>query len=211
MSSTMPFIQTTPRFRRCQRITNLSVTRNSVEIEPTVTRSKVLEKLVSSAFIITAFGNEVKAYPQPNYSYEGRGGPTYLTEPTPEFLDNEKKADVFRREQLAMKQEFKRVLDEFTSISYSGGKEDEETTKKLIASIEKLISLVKRQQGLPSGIQKESVYKLVRTKKKEGVWPTSVEYVYVNTLSFRSYIIFIDCVITFNGSFSFLQLSGFET
>ncbi len=139
----------------------------------------MIQNIVSGSLLLTALGEKAHAYPQPNYSYEGRGGPTYLTEPTQEFLDNEKKAESFRREQLALKQEFKRVLEEFSAISYSGGKEDDDTTKKIIDTLEKLTSLVKSQQGLPSGIQKEAVYKLVRAKKKEGVWPTSCEYRYV--------------------------------
>jgi len=170
-------IKHTPCFNRLHGTTSLDVKMNKAE-EPTVSRSKILHHfLATSVLLTTSLVEKAQAYPQPNNSYEGRS--IYLTEPTAEFLENEKKADIFRREQLVLKQEFKRVLDDFTSTSYSGGKEDEETTKKLIAQLESMISLIKSQQGLPSGIQKEAVFKLVRAKKKEGIWPTSCEYTYV--------------------------------
>jgi hypothetical protein len=143
-----------------------------------VSRSLVLQTLkglLSSSILLSWSNSPVTAYPQPNYSYEGR--PTYLTEPTEEFQDNEKRADSFRREQLRLKEEFKAVLDDFVSTSYSSTVgEEESVTKKLIADMESMTSWIKAQQGLPVGIKKESLYKMIRAKKKEGIWPTSCEY-----------------------------------
>ena len=98
---------------------------------------------------------------------------TYLTEPTDEFKANEEKAMAFRREQLAIKGKF---VDNLARITNASGEED------LVKDMKDLIALVKKTEGLPSGIKKDDIVKQIRAKKAKGFWPTSVEYEYQNLI-----------------------------
>ena len=94
--------------------------------------------------------------------------PTYLTEPTDEFKANEAKAMEFKRQQLLIKKEFVTVLDRLVTEP-----NDEEA---LVKDLTELKMLVAKTGGLPLGIKKEEVFKMIRTKKAKGFWPTAVEY-----------------------------------
>ena len=94
----------------------------------------------------------------------------YLTEPTEEFKASEKQRDEFRRSQLLLKKSFTTVLDRFTFES--------KTDLQFIADLKELRSLVVRTEGLPLGIKKEELVKIIRAKKAKGYWPTDVEIAY---------------------------------
>ena len=93
--------------------------------------------------------------------------PTYLTEPTDEFKQNEAKAMEFKRQQLLIKKEFVAAVDKL--IAESNNEE------ALVADIKDIQMLVKKAQGLPLGIKKEELFKSIRSKKAKGYWPTAVE------------------------------------
>jgi hypothetical protein len=93
--------------------------------------------------------------------------PMYLAEPTDEFKENEAKAMAFKREQLALKKEFMAALEGFTAKP-----NDEEA---LAGGIKDLQMLVKKDRGMPAGIVKDDMVKIIRAKKAKGFWPTSVE------------------------------------
>lgn len=96
--------------------------------------------------------------------------PMYLTEPTDEFKDSEAKAAEFKRQQLAAKKAFTTALDKLVAES-----NDEDA---LIKDLKDIQALVAKTGGLPQGIKKEEMYKIIRTKKAEGFWPTAVEVAY---------------------------------
>lgn len=104
------------------------------------------------------------SYPEPSFA-EAR--PTYLTEPTAEFKENEQKAAAFKKQQLEQKQKFLAVLDKLTKE----GNDEAALEKDLID----LRQLVIETQGLPLGIKKDELFKIIRTKKSKGFWPTKVE------------------------------------
>jgi hypothetical protein len=93
--------------------------------------------------------------------------PTYLIEPTQEFLVNEEKAMVFKRAQLAIKKEFTTILERLVS------EPDDEAL--LVKDLKDLKALIAKTGGLPLGIQKVDMFKMIRTKKAKGFWPTDVE------------------------------------
>jgi hypothetical protein len=92
----------------------------------------------------------------------------WLTEPTEDFKANEAKAMEFKRGQLAIKAEFNKVLERFTS--------DSNTEDQLVTDLTDLRMLVKKTGGLPLGIKKEELVKIIRRKKAAGFWPVPVEY-----------------------------------
>lgn len=92
---------------------------------------------------------------------------TYLTEPTEEFKESERQRMEFRKKQLVLKGEFVKVLARLTSES--------STEEALVADLKELRSLVTQTGGLPLGIKKEEMYKVIRSKKAKGFWPTNVE------------------------------------
>ena len=92
---------------------------------------------------------------------------TYLTEPTDEFKESEKQRMEFRKAQLELKGEFVKVLARLTT--------DSKTEEELVNDLKELRALVVRTGGLPQGIKKEDMYKIVRGKKAKGFWPTDVE------------------------------------
>lgn len=93
--------------------------------------------------------------------------PTYLTEPTDEFKANEAKAMEFKRQQLLIKKEFQTALDRLIA--------EQNDEDALVKDLTDLQTLVARTGGLPSGIKKDEVFKMIRSKKAKGFWPTPVE------------------------------------
>jgi len=73
----------------------------------------------------------------------------------------------FRKKQLAQKAQFVKVLARLTGES--------STEEELVNDLVELRALVKETQGLPLGIKKEDMYKVIRSKKAKGFWPTNVE------------------------------------
>ena len=94
----------------------------------------------------------------------------YLTEPTEAFKESERQRDEFRRKQLVQKKKFNTVLDRFT---FESKKEEE-----FINDLKELKYLVIETEGLPLGIKKDELVKIIRAKKAKGFWPTDVEYNY---------------------------------
>jgi hypothetical protein len=96
--------------------------------------------------------------------------PMYLTEPTDEFKASEAKAMEFKRQQLAIKKEFASVVDRFLEES-----DDADALQKDLNAMQ---GLVAKTGGLPLGIKKEELFKIIRSKKAKGFWPTPVEIAY---------------------------------
>lgn len=96
--------------------------------------------------------------------------PEYLTEPTEAFKESERQRDEFRRNQLIVKKKFTSVLDRLTFEST--------TEAELVNDLDELRALVITTGGLPLGIKKEELVKIVRAKKAKGFWPTNVEISY---------------------------------
>ena len=92
---------------------------------------------------------------------------TYLTEPTEEFKESERQRMEFRKKQLVLKGEFVKVLVRLTGES--------STEEELVKDLTELRNLVVATGGLPLGIKKEDMYKVIRGKKAKGFWPTNVE------------------------------------
>ena len=93
--------------------------------------------------------------------------PMYLTEPTAEFKENEAKAADFKRQQLMAKKELMTALDKLLA--------EPDNEEALVKDLKDIQSLIAKVGGLPLGIKKEDMYKMIRTKKAKGFWPTSVE------------------------------------
>lgn len=103
----------------------------------------------------------------------------YLTEPTEEFKESERLREDFRRKQLEIKREFNKVLDRLTFEST--------TEDQLINDLVDLKKLVIYTEGLPLGIKREELVKIIRAKKAKGFWPTNVEIAYQNLTREISY------------------------
>jgi hypothetical protein len=99
--------------------------------------------------------------------------PSYLTEPTSEFVENEKKAAAFRAINLQKKKTFLTRLDLITTAP-----NDEST---LTTALDEMRRQVKADNGLPIGITKEMVVKTCRRRKSLKYWPTNVEIAYVDS------------------------------
>uniref|UniRef100_A0A7S2IAH0 RxLR effector protein n=1 Tax=Helicotheca tamesis TaxID=374047 RepID=A0A7S2IAH0_9STRA len=94
----------------------------------------------------------------------------YLSDPTEEFKESERQRAEFRRAQLEIKKKFDVVLTRLTTES--------KTEEELVTDLKELKGLVTSTGGLPLGIKKDDLVKLVRSKKAKGFWPTDVEYSY---------------------------------
>ena len=92
---------------------------------------------------------------------------TYLTEPTEDFKESERQRMEFRKKQLTLKGGFVKVLARLTGEST--------TEEELVGDLKELKSLVTDTGGLPLGIKKEDMFKVIRSKKAKGFWPTNVE------------------------------------
>ncbi|KAL9185041.1 hypothetical protein ACHAXT_002818 [Thalassiosira profunda] len=104
---------------------------------------------------------------------------TYLTEPTEDFKESERQRMEFRKKQLVLKGEFVKVLARLTGES--------STEEQLVTDLTELRKLVVETGGLPLGIKKEDMYKVIRSKKAKGFWPTNVEIAYQGLKSEVSY------------------------
>jgi hypothetical protein len=96
--------------------------------------------------------------------------PMYLSEPTEEFKANEAKAMEFKRAQLAIKKEFNTALDKFLQEPNDEG--------AIVKDLKDLQGLIAKSGGLPLGIKKEELFKMIRSKKAKGYWPTNCEIAY---------------------------------
>lgn len=96
--------------------------------------------------------------------------PMYLSEPTDEFKANEAKAMEFKRAQLARKKEFTTVLDRFLAES------DNEAA--IVKDLKDMQNLIAKAGGLPLGIKKDELFKMIRSKKGKGFWPVQCEISY---------------------------------
>ena len=137
----------------------LSMKSNPEDRTPT-NRRETLSFLASTAAAALSFSSSPVQAREPL--------PTYLTEPTDEFKESERQRDEFRRAQLQIKGKFTVVLDRFTKES--------STEEALRKDINELQDLVIATSGLPLGIKKDDLVKIIRAKKAKGFWPTSVEY-----------------------------------
>jgi hypothetical protein len=142
-----------------QRATPLFATSENGNVS---NRRQALTNLLTSASLsFTLFSNVLPAH---------AARPEYLTEPTDEFKESERQRDEFRRKQLVIKKKFNTVLDRLTFESQS--------EQELIADLKELRSLVIDTEGLPLGIKKDELIKIIRAKKAKGFWPTNVEIAY---------------------------------
>ena len=91
----------------------------------------------------------------------------YLTEPTDEFKENEAKAAAFKRQQLLAKKDFMAALEKLMGES--------DDADALVADLKTIKGLVATIGGLPLGIKKDELFKMIRSKKAKGFWPTPVE------------------------------------
>jgi hypothetical protein len=105
--------------------------------------------------------------------------PMYLTEPTAEFKASEAKAMEYKRAQLAVKKEFNDVLEAFLA------EVNDET--KLVKGLKALQGVIAKNGGLPLGVKKEELFKIIRSKKAKGYWPTPVEVAYQSLKAEISY------------------------
>lgn len=109
-------------------------------------------------------------------TYEPTPGkrPTYLTEPTSEFLENESKASAFKQANLLKKKKFVSNMDLLATLP-----NDE---KQLAAAFDDMRRQVKAEGGLPIGVTKDEVVKAARRRKSLKFWPTNVEIAYQDLL-----------------------------
>jgi hypothetical protein len=106
--------------------------------------------------------------------------PMYLTEPTDEFKANEARAMEFKRQQLAVKRDFNAIVETFLA---EGNIEE-----KLVAELQSMKALIAKTGGLPLGVKKDELFKMIRSKKAKGYWPTPVEIAYqslIQEISFQ--------------------------
>mmetsp|Transcript_13323 Transcript_13323/g.36820 ORF Transcript_13323/g.36820 Transcript_13323/m.36820 type:complete len:189 (-) Transcript_13323:517-1083(-) len=101
--------------------------------------------------------------------------PMYLTEPTDEFKANEAKAMEFKRQQLMVKREFAAALEKLTA--------EPNNAEALVDDLKMLKALVAKTGGLPLGIKKDDMVKIIRSKKAKGFWPTEVEVAYQSLIA----------------------------
>ena len=134
-----------------------ATTAQCTALESVSSRRSVLAKIAAFAPIVaaTTSANAIE---------------TYLSEPTYEFKESERQRVEFRKKQLEMKGEFVKVLARLTTESSSEA--------QLIEDLTDLKKLVILTGGLPLGIKKEEMYKVIRSKKAKGFWPTDVEIAY---------------------------------
>jgi hypothetical protein len=114
------------------------------------------------ALVVIGISSSIVLPPPPAYAID-----TYLTEPTEEFKESERQRMEFRKVQLGLKADFVGILARLTTES--------STESELIKDLVDLRELVIRTGGLPLGIKKEDMYKVIRSKKAKGYWPTNVE------------------------------------
>lgn len=106
----------------------------------------------------------------PTYTPETGKRPTYLTEPTDEFKQNESLSADFKRQALQKKAEFIKLLE---TIETAGNDE-----VVLSTTLDNMTRFVRANGGLPLGVSKEEVIKVCRRRKAKKYWPTKVEVSY---------------------------------
>lgn len=134
-----------------------SFSTKSTSLNAKISRRESLGSILSTA---VAFGAVSPAFAREEY----------LTEPTEAFKESERQRDEFRRNQLLIKKKFNLVLDRLTFES--------KTADELVADLKDLQDLVISTEGLPLGVKKDEMVKIIRAKKAKGFWPTEVEYAY---------------------------------
>ena len=151
----------------CILVAGLVGSASAFSAEP-VDRRNLLKSLTSAgaAGAVVALGNLVGTAEPANAAYSQ----TYLTEPTDEFKANEAKAMEFKRAQLQQKKAMTDVLTRLTTVSSS--------EQDLVNDLKELRYLVIKGGGMPAGLKKDDLVKMVRSKKAKGFWPTAVEYEY---------------------------------
>lgn len=148
-----------------------STTSLSMSTDSNSNRRQAISSIFSGITIATATATAASLLQtQPAFAAARQPLPEYLTEPTEEFKESERQRDEFRRKQLTIKRKFNTVLDRFT---FESNAEEE-----LINDLKELRYLVIETEGLPLGIKKEEVVKIIRAKKAKGFWPTDVEIAY---------------------------------
>ena len=152
----------TPSMTGTRKTTSISVSSNinnekdSVEFSRRESFAAILSTTLTLAAASPALAREAR--------------PEYLTEPTEAFKESERQRDEFRRNQLLIKKQFNAILDRFTFESKTEG--------EFVRALTELKALVISTEGLPLGIKKEEMVKIIRAKKAKGFWPTDVEYAY---------------------------------
>lgn len=146
----------------CTEAFNPGVTQSRSSLIAPLEATKTRRDIIGAALVGSV------AFVSTSASAERAPLPTYLTEPTDEFKANEEKAMAFKREQLKIKTQFNKVLERFTTQS--------KTPDEFEKDINELQDLVIATNGLPLGIKKEELFKIIRRKKSVGPWPTNVEY-----------------------------------
>ena len=132
-------------------------------------RRQAITTLLSGIITTSTATSIITSQPQPAFA-KREPLPEYLTEPTEEFKESERQRDEFRRKQLVIKRKFNTVLDRLTFES--------KTEEDLVNDLKELRYLVIETEGLPLGIKKEEMIKIIRAKKAKGFWPTNVEIAY---------------------------------
>lgn len=122
--------------------------------------------MMEAAFTTTTVGVAFLASAQPALADRD----FFLTEPTDEFKVNEEKAMAFKRGQLMIKGQFNKVLERLSTES--------KTEDQLVDDLVELKGLITKTGGLPLGIKKDDMVKIIRRKKAAGFWPVPVEYAY---------------------------------
>jgi len=135
------------------------------EVTELPSRRESITTIVTTAI---AFATTTATLTAPSYAREP--SPEYLSEPTEAFKESERQRDEFRRKQLVLKKEFN---DAFARLTFDSTTEDQ-----IRGDIESIKALIIKTGGLPAGIKKEEMVKIIRAKKAKGFWPTSVEYEY---------------------------------
>jgi len=146
-------------------IMGTSSIRDDTAAKPFKSRRDALSFLTTRASLIVPLIATIASNPQSVLA-----GPEYLSEPSDEFKESERQRDEFRRAQIKIKLDFSKVLVRFT------GQPDDENALK--GDIDALRELVNKTGGLPLGIKKDDIVKIVRARKARGYWPTNVEISY---------------------------------
>lgn len=148
--------------------TSTSTTTTCLHMKPN-NRRQAITTLLSGIITTSTTTSIITSQPQPAFA-KREPLPEYLTEPTEEFKESERQRDEFRRKQLVIKRKFNTVLDRLTFES--------KTEEDLVNDLKELRYLVIETEGLPLGIKKEEMIKIIRAKKAKGFWPTNVEIAY---------------------------------
>uniref|UniRef100_A0A7S2XNC7 PSI-F n=1 Tax=Attheya septentrionalis TaxID=420275 RepID=A0A7S2XNC7_9STRA len=96
----------------------------------------------------------------------------YLSEPTDEFKESERQRTEFRKAQIVIKVKMTATFAQLTTVS--------KTEDEIVADLKELRKQVQEVGGMPLGIKKDDLVKVVRSVKAKGFWPTSCEYAYVS-------------------------------